>query len=176
MIVLISLLPLDRSSPAALREKLYTNVINIGGKLPVIISPLAYVSKHAQINEGTIIMHHSLVNANAKIGKCNIINSKALIEHEAIIGDFCHISTGTLINGQVNVGDYCFIGSNTVVANNIIISGHSNIAAGSQVLKSVKLPGTYIGHPPSKNQIICTHLSLLKPELIITVVWPLPDN
>lgn len=35
----------------------------MGGKLPVIISPLAYVSKHAGIEEGTIVMHYALENA-----------------------------------------------------------------------------------------------------------------
>ena len=129
------------------RERLFHEVKNAKGNLPVIISPMAYVSKYATIEEGSIIMHHSLVNANARIGKCCIINSKALIEHEAIVGEFCHISTGSIINGQVQVGDHCFIGSNTIVSNNININKDSIIAAGSQVLKTIENSGTYIGNP-----------------------------
>lgn len=133
-----------------LREKIYNEVKNAGGKLPVIISPLAYVSKHADISEGTIIMHNALVNASAKIGKACIINTKALIEHEAEIGDFCHISTSSIANGQVKVGKGCFIGSNTVIGNNIAIADNVVIAAGSQILRKIKLPGIYIGNPLRK--------------------------
>ena len=133
-----------------LREILFKKVKATGGKLPVIISPLAYVSNHAEIDEGTIVMHHSLINAKTEIGKCCIINSKALIEHETVVGDFCHVSTGTILNGQVKIGNQCFIGSNTVVANNINICSNTIIAAGSQILKDISSPGTYLGKPLRK--------------------------
>ena len=133
-----------------LREKKLNEVKDAGGNLPVIISPLAYVSKHAEIAEGTIIMHKALVNAGAKIGKACIINTKALIEHEAEIGDFCHVSTCSIANGQVQVGKGCFIGSNTVIGNNTSVTDNVVIAAGSQVLKNIELPGIYIGNPLRK--------------------------
>ncbi|MDD5156448.1 NeuD/PglB/VioB family sugar acetyltransferase [Sulfurimonas sp.] len=95
-----------------LRVKIYNKLKGIGFCLPIIISPLAYVSKHSQIAEGTIIMHHALINANAKIGKNCIINTKALIEHDASIGDNCHISTASVINGGVEVKENTFVGSN----------------------------------------------------------------
>jgi len=59
----------------ALREKIYQRIIKAGGSLPVIISPIAYVSKYAEIKEGSIVMHHALVNADTSIGKACIINS-----------------------------------------------------------------------------------------------------
>ena len=83
------------------RIRIFENLKESGIKLPVIISPLAYVSKHAKIEEGTIVMHYALVNAGAKVGKNCIINTKALIEHDAWIGDHCHIATGAVINGGV---------------------------------------------------------------------------
>ena len=132
------------------RQKIFQKVINAKGKLPVINSGLAYISKHAQIEEGTIVMHGVIINAGATIGMACIINSKALIEHEAVVGDFTHISTGSILNGQVTVGSNCFIGSNTVVANNITICNDVVIAAGSQVLKSINQPGIYIGNPLRK--------------------------
>ncbi|QCT96214.1 acetyltransferase [Stutzerimonas degradans] len=97
----------------SLRLKLYKSLKEIGYKLPVITSPLAYVSRHAQIGEGTVIMHHALVNANANIGKNCIINSKALIEHDVQVGDHCHISTASVINGGVVVENNTFVGSNS---------------------------------------------------------------
>lgn len=135
---------------ANIRNKIVEKVLQANGRLPVVSSGLAYISKYAEVADGTIVMHGVIVNAGAKIGKACIINSKALIEHEAIIGHFTHISTGSILNGQVSVGSNCFIGSNTVIANNITICDNVIIAAGSQVLKSINQPGIYIGNPLRK--------------------------
>ena len=112
-----------------LRVKLFERLKKIGFYLPVIVSSLAYVSKHSFIEEGTVIMHHALVNANVKIGKNCIINSKALIEHDCIIGNNCHISTASVINGGVIVKDNTFFGSNATSKQVIEIAGF--IKAGS---------------------------------------------
>lgn len=144
------LITVGQIDSSAIREKIYNRVKLAGGNLPVIVSSGAYVSKHAEIEEGTVIMHNVLVNAVAKIGKACIINTNALIEHEAVVGDFCHISTSAIANGQVKIGNRCFIGSNTVIGNNTSVTDDVVIAAGSQVLKNVTLPGTYIGNPLRK--------------------------
>jgi len=112
-----------------IRVKLFEILTKIGFNLPIIISPLAYVSKHSSIDEGTIIMHHVFINANVKIGKNCIINSKALIEHDVVVEDNCHISTGSVLNGGVVVKENTFFGSNSVSKEYITIEGF--IKAGS---------------------------------------------
>ena len=113
-----------------IRIKLYKLLKELDFTLPVIISSQAYVSKHAQIGEGSIIMHEVIVNANAKIGKNCIINNKSLIEHDAVIGDHCHIATGAIINGEVSVGNETFIGSGAVTRQAISIGKNCAIGAG----------------------------------------------
>jgi len=105
------------------RVKIYNKLKQIGFNLPVIISPIAYVSKHSFIDEGTIVMHHALINANVKIGKNCIINTKALIEHDAKVEDNCHISTASVINGGVIVKENTFLGSNSTSKQGIEIEG-----------------------------------------------------
>ncbi len=119
------------------RIRIYQTLKESGVKLPVIISPLAYVSKHVEIGNGTIIMHHALINAGAKIGSNCIINSKALIEHDATIGDHCHIATGAIINGGVKVGSGTFFGSSSITREYIEIGDHCIIGGGSSVLKNL---------------------------------------
>jgi sugar O-acyltransferase (sialic acid O-acetyltransferase NeuD family) len=114
-----------------IRIDIYDKLKQIGFNLPVIISPFAYVSKYADVNEGTVIMHHVLVNANSKIGKNCIINTKALIEHDCIVEDNCHISTASVVNGGVVVKEGCFFGSNATSKQSIEIDGF--IKAGSLV-------------------------------------------
>ena len=125
------------------RYQIYLRLIELDYKLPVIISPRAYVSKHSKIGDGTIIMHNSIINANSIIGKNCIINNKVLIEHDANIGDNCHISTGAIINGNVNVGFQSFVGSGVVTKQSISIGNNCIVGAGT-VLKKDLVSNTLI--------------------------------
>jgi sugar O-acyltransferase (sialic acid O-acetyltransferase NeuD family) len=115
------------------RIELFMLLKKLNKTLPVIVSPIAYISKHAKIDEGSIIMHHAIINAGSKIGKNCIINNKALIEHDATIGNNCHISTGAIINGGVLVGNNTFYGSGAVSKQYITIPENSFIKANSIV-------------------------------------------
>ena len=117
----------------SLRIKLFDRAERIGFIMPSIISPRAYVSKHAYIGAGSVVMHDVMVNANARIGKNCIINTKSLIEHGSEVGDNCHISTAVCINGGVIIESSCFIGSNATLRDHIVVKSNSFIRAGSLV-------------------------------------------
>ena len=125
-----ALITVGQIKSAQTRVKLFQLLQEMDYTLHVIVSPRAYVSKHAQIGEGTIVMHGAIVNANARIGKNCIVNSKALIEHGAVIGDHCHIATGSIVNGEVTVGSESFIGSGVVTRQYISIGSNCVIGAG----------------------------------------------
>jgi len=118
-----------------LRIKLFNLALESGYKLPTIISPRSYVSKHAVVGKGSVIMHDVLINANAKIGDNCIINSKALIEHDSIIKSHCHISTGSIVNGGSMIQEEVFCGSNTTVIESTNIPSRRFIGAGLVVKK-----------------------------------------
>jgi sugar O-acyltransferase (sialic acid O-acetyltransferase NeuD family) len=119
------------------RIRIFQTLKESGVTLPVIISPLAYVSKHANIREGTIIMHHALINAGAKIGSNCIINTKALIEHDAVVGDHCHVATGAIINGGANVGRGTFFGSGAVCREYVEIDENLVIGYGGNITENI---------------------------------------
>ncbi|MFA6192774.1 MAG: NeuD/PglB/VioB family sugar acetyltransferase [Sulfurimonas sp.] len=114
-----------------IRVKLFRLLKELDFHMPCIISPQAYVSKHASVDEGSVVMHHALVNPHAKIGKNCIINSKALIEHDAVIEDQVHISTCAVINGGAVVKEHTFFGSGAVLREYSTANGF--IKAGSVV-------------------------------------------
>ena len=116
---------------ASVRKKLFEFAVKLGFDVPRIVSPRAFVSRHATIDKGTIVMHDALINASASIGKNCIINTKSLIEHDATIKDHCHISTGAIINGSVLVGEESFIGSGTITHHNTSITNNCVISAGT---------------------------------------------
>lgn len=129
------LVTLGQIKSPARRMELFNDLIKIGAHFHVIQSPLAYVSPHAQVAEGTIVMHHALINAGAKVGRNCIINNKALVEHDAVIEDHCHISTGAVVNGGVKIGSGSFFGSGAVAAENTVIPSTSFIKANSLIHK-----------------------------------------
>ena len=126
------LITLGQIKSPARRIQLFKDLQKIGGRFPVIRSPLAYVSPHAKIGRGTIIMHHALVNAGAQVGRNCIINTKSLLEHDVIVADHCHIATGAVINGGVKVGAGTFVGSNAVTRECISIAERSIISFGTR--------------------------------------------
>lgn len=110
-----ALVSVGQMRTADVRFRIFKSLSGLGYDLPVIISPLAYVSRHAKVGAGTIVMHGATVNASAYVGVNCILNSHCLIEHDAVIEDHCHVSTGAVINGQACVGSGSFIGSGSVI-------------------------------------------------------------
>lgn len=109
-----ALVSIGQIHSSEVRKTLYARLKQLGYILPVIISPSAYVSPHARIAEGSVVMHHSIVNAAAIVEHNCILNTRSLIEHDACIEGHSHISTGAIINGGTRVREGSFIGSNAV--------------------------------------------------------------
>jgi sugar O-acyltransferase (sialic acid O-acetyltransferase NeuD family) len=116
------------------RMRIFDQLLQSGCVLPVIVSPEAYVSPHAKLDAGTIVMHGSIVNAGVVVGKNCIINSQSLVEHDVVIADHCHVATAATINSGVCVGVGTFIGSNSSVRQCVNIGERCVIGMGQQVL------------------------------------------
>ena len=113
------------------RKSIYNRLVQLNVTLPAIISPRAYVSKTAQIGQGSIVMHDALINSNAVIGNNCIINSKSLIEHDVIVEDNTHIATGAILNGGTRVCENSFIGSGVITKQGSVVATNSFIKANS---------------------------------------------
>ena len=118
---------------AAPRIKVFKLLQSHQFNLPIIQSPISYVSDHATVGKGTIIMHGAIVNAGAEIGSNCIINSRALVEHDAKIGNHSHIATGSIVNGGAHVGEGVFIGSGSIIRETITVGDRCTISAGTFV-------------------------------------------
>lgn len=131
----------------AIRKKVAERIQKAGGKFATIIAPDAYVSKYAEVGEGSIIMHRAFLNAEAKVGEHTIINTLTNLGHEVSVGDYCHLSTGVMVCGNVTVGNDVFIGSQSVVNQGVNIIDGTVIGSMTCVNKTIKEKGTYVGNP-----------------------------
>jgi sugar O-acyltransferase (sialic acid O-acetyltransferase NeuD family) len=128
-----------------LRSNLFSRILNLGFKSPVVTSPLAYVSPHAVVGKGTVVMHHATINAGAAVGNNCIINSQVLIEHDVVVGDHSHISTGVTMNGGSTVGRSGFIGSGSTIRDSISIGTMCAIGMGVIVRHDVPANSQFVG-------------------------------
>lgn len=141
------LITVGQIKSAAVRKKIFDVLDHYGATFATIVSPAAYVSKHALIGKGTIIMHGVIVNAAAKIGSNCILNTNCGIEHDTTIGNCTHVSTSAVINGDCIVGDEVFIGSNATLSNQITIVNNVVVGSGAVVNKNIETAGIYAGNP-----------------------------
>ncbi|MFK8047896.1 MAG: acetyltransferase [Halioglobus sp.] len=125
------LITIGQVRTAETRIKTFNLLTQLNAKFATIVSPRAYVSKHAKLGLGTIIMHDALINAGAYVGNNCIVNTKSLIEHDAHIGNHCHISTGSVVNGNVKVLEGAFFGSAAVSKQGVTVERGGFIKAGS---------------------------------------------
>jgi carbonic anhydrase/acetyltransferase-like protein (isoleucine patch superfamily) len=126
-----ALVTIGQISGPAVRSRVFLHLRDLNYEMPAIVSPRAYVSKHATVGEGTIVLHDALVNARASIGQNCIINTKALIEHDSNIGDNCHVSTGAIVNGGVTLGSGSFLGSNAGTKQLAVVNENEFVRAGT---------------------------------------------
>lgn len=118
-----------------LRKKLFSKLIDIGFKMPLIISKKSIISKkNVKVGKGTIIMNNVTINSNSIIGDNCIINTGSIIEHDCNIGSHTHIGPGSILNGAVIVGEQCFIGSGSVIRQKIKINKKSFYPMMSKIL------------------------------------------
>ena len=90
-------------------------------RIPVIVSPSAYVSKYAQIQRGTVVEALSNIQTNAAVA----------------IG--AYISSGAVVSSNSFVGDVCFIGANAVVEAGSVVPAQTRINSGKVFTKEVSV-------------------------------------
>ena len=128
-----ALVTVGQIGTAKIRKTLFDTLTAMEFNLPAVISPMAYVSAHASVGMGTIVMHRAVINAGAVVGENCIINTASLIEHDTCIGDHSHVSTAAVINGDTVVGQGCFIGSNAVAAHGVTLPDAFFFKAGKRI-------------------------------------------
>ena len=127
------------------RRNLFLRLRDLGFKFPTVVASTAYVSPHAHVGAGSILMHGAIVNAGAVIGDNCIINTRAVVEHDAKVGSHCHISTGAILNGDVRVGDGSFVGSGCIVKEGIAIGQNVLVGMGLSVRYSLEDGCRFVG-------------------------------
>jgi len=117
----------------ALRDKLYSRAKTVGYSFPNIIHPSAYVSLHAHIGTGCVILNNAVVQNNARCGDGCILNPGVELHHDSSIGDYCLIYTNSVVRSLTHVGNRVWIGSNATVSTSATIPDDAKVEDGEVV-------------------------------------------
>jgi sugar O-acyltransferase (sialic acid O-acetyltransferase NeuD family) len=112
-----------------------------------VIHPSVMLGSDVQIMDGTVVMHHAVIQLGTIIGRHVIVNTGAIIEHDCTIGNFVHIAPSVTLCGHVNVGENTLIGAGSIVVPKIVIGKNCLIAAGSVITSNIPDGAVVRGNP-----------------------------
>lgn len=115
----------------AIREIIYEKAKGIGYSFPNIIHPSAYISRHATIGNGSIILNYAVIQNGAVAGNGLILNPGAELHHDSIVGNNVLIYTNSVIRSLTQIGDRVKIGSTVTVSTGAVIEDDMEIADGN---------------------------------------------
>ena len=137
-----------------IRKKVVQNIKHVFGK---VIHPSALISTFASVEEGTVILHRSVIQAGTFIGKHCIINTSASVDHDCVLEDFVHISPNATLSGNIKVAEGTHIGAGATIIQGITVGKWCTVGAGAVVIRDVPDYATVVGVPANVIKI--------KPEL-----------
>lgn len=113
-----------------LRERIYAEAESIGYSFPNIIHPSAYISPHAHLADGTIILNNAVVQNGARAGRGLIMNPGTELHQDSIVGSNVLIYTNSVVRSLTHVGDRAWIGVNAVIGTGVSVPDDARIEDG----------------------------------------------
>jgi sugar O-acyltransferase (sialic acid O-acetyltransferase NeuD family) len=117
----------------SLREKLYKRAEKAGYTFPNIIVPSAYISPHARLGSGIVVLNNAVVQNNASVGDGTILNPGVEAHHDSNIGKYCLIYTNSVVRSLTHVGDRAWIGSTCTVSTGAEVEADAIVEDGNTV-------------------------------------------
>lgn len=112
-----------------------------------LISPLAHLSRHCSIGEGTVIFPRAVVSNQVLIGRHVILGTASSVSHDGKVGDYCSLFPGAMMTGGVFLGDHVMLGANSSVIPGKTIGSGSKVGAGACVVTHLPSGITAVGVP-----------------------------
>lgn len=116
----------------ARRHALYRRYRDLGWAPRTVLHPAAFVSAHAELGEGCIVLARAVVQPAATLDEVVIVNTGAIVEHDSSVGAGTHVAPGAIVLGACTVGAACMIGAGALVLPGAEVPDGTLVPAGSR--------------------------------------------
>lgn len=113
-----------------LREELYRKAQALGYSFPNIICRSVYISPHAQIGCGCVLLNNVVVQNGGRVGDGVLLNPGVEVHNDAFVDDYA-LYTNSVVRALAHVGKRVRIGSNVSISNNVNVADDSDIPNGT---------------------------------------------
>lgn len=134
-------------SSAARRRIAASVVAACNNSFATLVHPRAWVGRHVNIGQGSVICAGSQVTTDIEIGQHVHVNIGSTIGHDAVLGDFVTINPGVNVSGNVSLGVGVEVGTGSVLIPHTSAGDWSIVGAGSVVTKQLAANTTSVGAP-----------------------------
>lgn len=97
-----------------------------------VIHAAAWVSPHASIHPGAVILAHTSVGPGSTVGCGALINTGSSLDHDSSLGNYASLGPGARTGGTVSVGERTMVGMQATILQGINV-GH-DVVVGAQSL------------------------------------------
>ena len=117
----------------SLREKVYKEAADTGYEFPNIVVPSAYLSPHATIGSGCVILNNAVVQNGAVLGDGVILNPGVEAHQDSTIGNNVLVYANSVIRSLTNIGDRAWIGCNVSIGTGVTVPEDARVEDGTVV-------------------------------------------
>lgn len=114
-----------------------------------IVHPRAYVSPHARLELGVVVLTAAIVHPGVRLAAHVLVNTGAIVEHDVVLGEHVIVSPGAVIGGGAVIDDGAFIGLGAIVRDHVRIGASAVVGMGAVVTRDVP-PGVTVGGNPAR--------------------------
>ena len=132
----------------------------VQSRLVSIIHPDAWVSRHAVVGQGTVVMRQCIVSCRCQVGIASHLNYGVYMSHDATVGSWACVMAHSALSGGVRVGDGAFIGVGVSTRQGVCVGEWSLVGAGAAVVRAIPsfcvaagVPASPIRHYSSPQQM-----------------------
>ncbi|MET0026486.1 MAG: NeuD/PglB/VioB family sugar acetyltransferase [Candidatus Thiodiazotropha sp.] len=118
-----------------------------GAELPAIINPSSFVSPHAELGQGVLLMGMNAVNHGACIGDFAALDWQVTVGHGADLGKALFAGPGSRVAGDVVCGSETYLGLGCQVIEKVQIGKGCLIGAGATVIRDLPDHVLAVGSP-----------------------------
>lgn len=120
----------DNGRRAAVASRIRASLPDL--RFATLINPTAHVSRHARVEEGTVIGFGSYLGPDVVVGAHALVLS-AMLGHDNELGPFASLAPGCTLAGGARVGARTMVGMHTAIRQSVSVGEDSLIGAASYV-------------------------------------------